>query len=364
MVKKKCDIYIVNSLGNGGAERVVVNLANQSAKIHNAIIITLFKSEYSYNRMDNIKLVFLLEKKPNKIIRILMIPFLIIKLNAILRNLYKEVNVSLITCHLRFSQFLCSLTKYRKEIIYVLHESLFTHENKFWFTFHLKLLYENRNLIAVSKGVEKEIVNKYNVKVKNIKTIYNPIDYYEIIRKSLSKETEYNPTKPYILFCGRLEKIKNPQEMLKVFYDGEFYKTYDLIFIGTGPLLEDLKKECNLYEIEEHVIFLGWQKNPYYFMKNASLLVNCSISEAFPMTLIEAFCCNCRVVSYDINYGPNELLVGDLKKYLARNKDSKSLIDTMRKALDFYPENLQCIAKTYDVTVILDDYYEFYKTCC
>ena len=355
----KRDIYIINTLSNGGAERVVVNLANESSKGSNAIIITLYPSQNNYLIDDKVKIVSLLNNKPSKILRILLIPYIVCKLNKILSIYFKDNQINCASVHLRFMQFVISLTKFSNKFIYVLHESLFVHQDKWWFRLHLNILYKNKYISAVSKGVENEIRNIFGVSVKQSTTIYNPIPVSSIHYKAF-----YNTdlkSQNYFLFCGRLEDIKNPLEMIRIFYEGDFYKQYNLYFCGVGELYDDIIKLSKDYGIDSSVKMLGWCSNPYEYMANAKIMINCSKSEAFPMSLIEALCCECKVVSYDINYGPNEILTNSLSKYLVQDKNRELMINIIQEALYSYPDNLSNYALKYDVINILNNYYNYYE---
>lgn len=356
---EKVVIHLINSLGNGGAERVVANLSNESVLTKKTFIITLFKTENSYNINDSIEVISLSNKKNNKLVRLLCLPWYIYKLNSILRRLFNSYEIELVTCHLRFMQFIASLSLFSTKIIYVLHESLYTHKDKWWFKLHLKIIYENKVLVAVSNGVEREIQQEFNVNPRYITTIYNPINTKVI--KQRANEKFQNNFGDYFLFCGRLTKIKDPLEALFIFYDGKFYEKYKLVYSGVGELEEEIRQTAKSLNIFNSVIFLGWTVNPYIYMKHASLLINSSISEAFPMTLIEALCVNCKVVSYDIKYGPNELLIDNLSPFLVENRNRKSMIKCIENAIENYPENLEEKASKYDCKRILTQYYEIYS---
>ena len=61
---------------------------------------------------------------------------------------------------------------------------------------------------------------------------------------------------------------------------------------------------------------LGFNKNPYAWMKHAKLLVLSSDYEGFGMVLVEALALNTPVVSTDCHHGPNEILTDDLEQWL------------------------------------------------
>jgi len=84
-----------------------------------------------------------------------------------------------------------------------------------------------------------------------------------------------------------------------------------LVLIGDGGLkaaLFDLaKKLC----IEEDVLFLGFQDNPFKYVAHSSLFVFSSLYEGFGNAILEAMAVGCPVVSYDCVAGPREILAPD-----------------------------------------------------
>jgi len=51
-------------------------------------------------------------------------------------------------------------------------------------------------------------------------------------------------------------------------------KKYHLYFIGTGTLEEELKRRVDQYGLQQYVHFLGYQKNPYKYLKDMELLLS------------------------------------------------------------------------------------------
>ncbi len=349
-------IFLTNSLCNGGAERVVVNMANEYARNFKVFIITLYNQQ-TYELNDNVKVINLYNKKLNSKEKIFKLFEIVYKVDKAIDNIVEKYNVKLITSHLIYSNLIARLSCYKEHIIHVIHVSYKLYKTKFQKLFDLFIfwIYYNVPVVTVSKGCEKELLNFYKVKTNKMTTIYNPINLNEI--KQLANE-KVKVKKPYILFVGRLDVPKRPELMIEIFYKGNFYKNYNLYLLGVGPFENKLKKLIKKYKIEDNVILAGWQNNVYSYMKNAELLVSCSISESFSMVLVEALACECKAVSFDIDYGPSEILTGNLKKYLAKNNDLDDLIKIMKDALNSYPKNLEKKIECFNVEKIDKEYLE------
>lgn len=357
---QKAAIFIINSLSNGGAERVVINMANEMATSGKKVFIITVFTEVTYEVHKNIEIITLSKMRLKKLQKILKIPFLVHRLNQNIKYISKKYEIELITSHLIYSNLLTRLSKIRRKTIQVIHIAHQSYDKKFHFLFKkgLQFLYNHAQIVTVSKGCMGELLNKYQIKTNKITTIYNPIHIGEIKNKSRESITV---KKPYILFVGRLSNEKRPEKMLDIFYQGKFYENYHLYFLGTGPLASTLEEKIKAYQLEDSVTLKGWCSNVYPYMSQASLLVNTSSSEAFPMILIEALACNCKIVAFDISYGPNEILVNDLKIYLAQNNNMEDMIDKINLALKTYPEDLVDRVSNLDVKIINETYIETYK---
>jgi len=358
--KKKVTVFVVNSLSNGGAERVVSVMANNSK--NNVFVITL-QNNTTYPIDDNVNVLCLQNKtKLGKLEKYLKLPLLVFKFNKIYKNLKKEYDIELSSSHLLFSHFLCRLSKFKKDFIYVIHNPYYPFDpnNSFLYRKKIQFLYNKRKVVTVSKGVQDELINRYNVNTETLSTIYNPIDFEAIHSKMNEKVDE----KKYILFCGRFNEAKRPEHAIELFYSQGLYKDYKLMMIGTGELEPLVKEKIKKYNITDRVILKGWCDNPYKYMKNALLMFNCSHFEAFPMTLIEALACDCKVVSYDIDYGPNELLTGKMKKYLVKFDDMEKMAETITKTIKEEKISFDNFIKEYKISNIMSKYYETYKKWC
>jgi glycosyltransferase involved in cell wall biosynthesis len=181
--------------------------------------------------------------------------------------------------------------------------------------------YNNKNLIAVSKGTEIGILNSARVKPKSICTIYNPFDFDKIQNLSLQNNPNI-PKENYIIHAARFDLPHKRQDIL--FAAFAKIKSNCKLVLLTEPC-EELNKLIKQFKIQNKVIIAGFKNNPYPWFKNANLTVLCSDFEALPTVIIESLICGTPVVSTDCISGPNEILTGNMANWLVPTGDADAL---------------------------------------
>ncbi|HBR1047232.1 TPA: glycosyltransferase [Klebsiella pneumoniae] len=169
--------------------------------------------------------------------------------------------------------------------------------------------------ICVSEGLRCEIHEDFRLFgcVKNkLITIYNP--KRDFPPRSISN-TEDKKNVKRILSVGRLCKQKSFETLLNAYklliLDHDIPDT-NLVIVGEGDELFDLKKMTTQLSIEDNVSFLGFTKHIEKEYYNSDVFVLPSIHEGFGLVLVEALSCGLPVISTNCRYGPSEIL-GDGK---------------------------------------------------
>ena len=174
------------------------------------------------------------------------------------------------------------------------------------------LLEKLDKVVVVSDSVKEDLKKTYWIVEEKIRTIYNPIDIDEIRKRAEEKiEDKYKKIfeKPVIVNVGRLEKQKGQWHLLKIFKllleNGE---DLNLVILGDGKLrnyLLNLSKDLGL---QDRVFFLGFQRNPYKFIKRSKVFVFTSLWEGFGNALVEAIALGIPFVASDIHVGYKEVI--------------------------------------------------------
>lgn len=351
---KKADVYVVNTLSNGGAERVVQNMANNSSA-DKTIILTLFQASVpAYPLKESVEVINLGGNGKKW-----QIPILADRLSRELDIINNNYEISLATTHLPMAHLVTRLTKHSHKFLYVIHGMYGVSATGFS-GFITKIIYRNQAIVSVSKGLAKgDLKDKFHIRTSKMKTIYNAIDFQHI-DKMLSDEVE---KKKQILFVGRFAPPKNPLAAIQSFQaSGLKERGYKLLMLGDGEMRLELEEYITAHSLGSSVSLQGFVDNPFSHMQESAMLLIASQYEAFTMVACEALYCGCPVVSFDINYGIDELLTGGLAEYIAKPGNPEDMGRVMRLAVKDYPSNLrQRAVDMVSPDVIMDQYYQIYK---
>tara|TARA_B100001996_G_scaffold110537_1_gene83653 strand:+ start:4950 stop:6059 length:1110 start_codon:yes stop_codon:yes gene_type:complete len=212
------------------------------------------------------------------------------------------------------------------------------------------------SVIAPSQGIASEIKN-----IEKVKVVPNPINFNQIIE--LSKENIENSKvnkQRFILGVGRCVKQKRFEDLVKAFALTNLPNSIKLVIIGEGPERKKINETSKKCGIEDKVIVLDYEENPFKYMSKCELFVLTSGWEGMPSVLIQALACGAKVISTDCDHGPKEILnngeygsivpVGDIEKI------KKTIENDFHK--DSSPKNnyLDYVKKKYDLEIILNSY--------
>ena len=150
---------------------------------------------------------------------------------------------------------------------------------------NLKIIQEK--IIAFSKNTTNSII------------IHNPIDRHYIL-KSAEKNNISQPQKnlPIIISLGSLIDVKGYDRLLKVasrLKDDGF--TFNLYILGNGPKKNELNRFIENERLSTFVSLLGYQENPYPFLKLSDIYVCSSYAEGYNTAITEALVLGKPVVS-------------------------------------------------------------------
>tara|TARA_Y100000310_G_C20557724_1_gene751448 strand:- start:28 stop:1179 length:1152 start_codon:yes stop_codon:yes gene_type:complete len=175
-----------------------------------------------------------------------------------------------------------------------------------------KLFPRAKSVIAVSQAIKDDLVATYNLSPQLVKVIPNPVDTEKIVQRAkepLLPEHQQIFTDNTVITMGRLVPQKASLSLVRAFSTAQKeIPDAQLVFLGEGPLREQVEKEIERLGIGKNVHLLGWQENPFQFLAQAKLFALSSLWEGLPDVLLEALAVGLPIVSTDCRSGPREIL--------------------------------------------------------
>ncbi len=217
-------------------------------------------------------------------------------------------------------------------------------------------------VVANSKGSAKDLMKTLKLRRDKVKVIYNPTvtpDIFEKAKEEINHKWLKNKKSPVLLAVGRLHQQKDFPILIKAFSKlKEARRDLKLIILGEGEerkKLEQLIKELN---IEDSVDMPGFATNPYRYMANSDVYVLSSRWEGLPNTLIEAMVCGTPVVSTNCPSGPSEILENGKYGKLVPVGDVDALAKAIKETLKnpISPDILQKRATYFSVERAVNEY--------
>lgn len=176
----------------------------------------------------------------------------------------------------------------------------------------MKLSYRRADgVIAVSGGVADDLAVRLAYPRERITVCHNPIETLELIEKS--REPLEHPwfapgQPPVVIGVGRLSKEKDFPTLIAAFNRLRHDCAARLVILGQGPEAGTLAELVAQSPYSQDILLPGFQTNPYNWMRGAAVFALSSRREGFGNVLVEALACGTPVVSTDCPSGPAEIL--------------------------------------------------------
>jgi glycosyltransferase involved in cell wall biosynthesis len=176
--------------------------------------------------------------------------------------------------------------------------------------------------LAPSKGMQ-EILYKLGVETP-VEIVPNGVDLSRIqnVDEPIDRaKLGYTKDHIVLIYVGRLGPEKNLPFLLHSFYGvTKAYENVRLLALGKGPDHDKLEEQAKSMGIEDHVQFTGlipYEEIPKYLLM-ADIFVTPSVSEAHPLTVIEAMAAGLPVMGIE-SPGVGDMVVDGRSGFLAPN---------------------------------------------
>lgn len=319
--------FLVPKVHNkGGVARVVSIITNELYKLSkfNLVIIGYTEGDKEgYDWNDNLTYHKLFEKD-------ISLTKSIISGTVKLRKIISKEKLDiLVSCDSNLSLLGFSSSCFKKtQLIYWDHMNFYENSTH-------KLKKESKYLMSQFADVVVVLTKKdqlnwlNNTKTRNVVQIYNPVDRDDKIRLS------YNAKTNRILSVGRLSYQKNfeliPQIAYKLKIENENFQWH---IYGSGSRRELIENEIKKYNVSDVVKLKGHHNNIKSIYNQYSIMAMTSRYEGLPMVLLEALENKIPAISFDINTGPNEIIIDEKNGYLVKEGDINTYVSKLINMLN------------------------------
>ena len=332
-------LFIVESLGGGGAERVLVNLVNyMDNSRYDVTIMTLFEKGVNADTLQNSVRLIDLHKRKFKGIKTLtkLLPKRYNFIKYAGRNADENFDI-IIPYMTGFPTFVAAGSGLPK--IAWLHGEFNKPEifsaRIFFEDFGLKKCYDRFDAVV---GVSEYVTSSFNEKIKPKRkavTLYNTNDTGRIRR--LAAESA-DVSKPYgktvISTVGCLESTKGYDRLISVSKRlRDEGKAFEVWIIGEGRDRQALEKQIAELGLGDTVKLLGYQTNPYKYVAASDFFVCSSRTEGLSTAVSEAVILGKPVVSTDVS-GAREILGNNNEYGLVVESGEEGIYKGMKLFLD------------------------------
>ena len=300
-------MFYINAIHDGGAERVMINLADYfSRQGYKTILVTSFRDTWEYTVPNAVKRITLEEHeiKQSKLKRN------ITRIKR-LRKLCKDEKPDILVSFMAEPNFRAILATWGlpvKNLISVRNDPNKEYAGRVG---HIVGKY----LLPFADGCvfqTKEAKNWFPKRLqKKSRIIYNAVkeDFYHV---------ERHPVPGEIVTCGRLEEQKNHALLIAAFSKVvERYPEARLKIYGEGSLRGKLQKQIDALGLHEKAFLMGATNHVEKVLETADVFVLSSDFEGMPNALMEAMAAGVPCISTDCPCGgPRNLFGDELKKQL------------------------------------------------
>lgn len=359
-------LHVIESLEYGGAEKVVIHLANRLAEKHRvSVCLIKYRGDLVSELSDRINVIFLdlgegihfdLPRKLAKVI--------------------SENSIDIVNSH-NWAIFVESYLAVKKvkvaKVILTVHGPYTEYGSGVWQQFKKKLrhYFERRvvnskyfcKIITVSDSIQDYIISDIGIARDNLLTIHNgigatdckPVDNGDMLK---------------LISVGRLATIKNHKLMIDALNQCVLQnRNICLTIVGDGPERDYLEGYVRELKLTDHIVFLGYRNDIKELITAHDVFLLSSDYEGISIALLEAMslsrpsvATNVGGIPETIQHQKSGLLVprGDVKKYseaiLELGKSREWQRELGINAREYFQNN-------FHEDIVLDQYISLYESC-
>jgi len=296
-------LYVITSLGLGGAEKLLLYYLKNLDKQKYSLYVCCFRERpddfneemSKYAKIINLKI----ENKFNPVII-----FYIWKL-------IREIKPDIIHTHLfqpRVYTSIANLFNNRSVLITQKHSIVNPKKHNIFILFEMISIWMNKKVIAISESVKNSLIKYEFIPQHKIFVLPNCIDY-QTFHKASNRQFIRKSDEIVIGTVGRLEKVKGISYLLlamKIILTK--FPDARLEIVGDGSQAGELVGITKKLGISNSVKFFGKFTDVIPFYNKMNIFILPSILEGFGIVLLEAMAAGIPVVASDVD-GIREVVI-------------------------------------------------------
>lgn len=310
-------VFVLASLGSGGAERVVSLLANKMVESgHQVEIICLKFNDVYYQTDSRVKVTLAMQQTKNRLTEVFW-----------LRKYLKKQNPDVVIPFTEGVYCFTILSLLGTGIPIIASERLDPAAMSKARKILKRLLLPFADWLVVQTQSIKEYFPESIQKKTSI--IYNPVNEESLSPALPLREGRQNR----IISVGRLYPQKNQEMMIRAFAKvADEFPDWQLVIFGEGPLRAELEFLVSSFKLQNRVFLPGRNEHVIEELRKSKIFCMSSDYEGMSNAMIEAICVGLPVISTKVS-GTEELIKDGENGFLIEIGDESCMGDCMLKLM-------------------------------
>lgn len=335
-------LFLIHDLGQGGAEKVLVNLVNNMDRSKFDISVTVLLgggvNEQFLASDIHFRAVFPKEVPGNSKLMKLLTPA---QLHRMCVKEHYDIEVSYLEGP--SARVISGCNDANTKLISWIHVEQHTMERlsgSFRSEREARECYDRFDqTVCVSQYVHDDFCRILNFK-KPCRVLYNTVESDKILANASDAAPELmDDGKIRLMAVGTLKKSKGYMRLLSIIkrlHDEKY--PVQLYILGIGPLQQEMERYIQANNLQEAVTLLGYQTNPYKYVSKCDLFVCASFAEGFSTAATEALIVGTPVCTVEVS-GMEEMLGTHNEWGIVTENSEEALYQGIKDLLD-YPDKL------------------------
>ncbi|SUB88417.1 Probable poly(glycerol-phosphate) alpha-glucosyltransferase [Porphyromonas macacae] len=318
-MKNRKIAFVINSLGGGGAEHVLITLTEELLTFNYDISIIIFEKRIAYELNKSVDLFLIPDNKlKNRFFRIWT---RILNIRRILKKIKPDIIIPF-TTNVSINTFFATIG---------MTTPLIASEHSVFYSRGIindkirKFVFKRLDHIICLNQFDFKQISKIN---PNTSIIYNPCPYNVVAERQEEKLS------PFAICVGSIERYEDKGiDKLIMIWSQIITSCPDLhLYIfgkGSEKNMNVLRKLINDLNMTDKVFLKGFHKDLASWYEKSTMLISTSKIECLPMNIIEAQTLGCPVIAFNCPYGPAELITHGYDGLLVSNQDYNEMKKTI-----------------------------------